>query len=222
MKTARWAWQWSPSIFACRCGDDLVTLDVRHGEYAVVAGAGGLIDVDAPTGRLDVADEGLAEHLSAAGQIRPTRGSAAACRKTAPTAAADIFNARETPLRPSQGWAFALALAEMIPLYWLRSFPGLVAPAPDVPIDPQGGPSDPLVRDALAFEKLLVWTPFQGQCLYRATILRRFLRRRGHHVDWVFGVRTSPFTAHCWLQSGGVVINDRLDHVSRFTALMVV
>ena len=110
----------------------------------------------------------------------------------------------------------------MIPLYRLRSFPQLVSPTTGVSLEARGGPSAALVRDALAFEKLLVWTPFQGQCLYRATMLRRFLRRRGHHVDWVFGVRTSPFTAHCWLQSGGVVINDRLDHVSRFTALMVV
>ena len=53
-------------------------------------------------------------------------------------------------------------------------------------------------------------------------MLRRFLHRRGLDAAWVFGARTWPFAAHCWLQVGDVVINDRIDHVDRFAPVMVV
>jgi hypothetical protein len=39
---------------------------------------------------------------------------------------------------------------------------------------------------------------------------------------WVFGVQSRPFAAHCWLQLGGVVLNDTVDHVKRYTPIMVV
>ena len=69
---------------------------------------------------------------------------------------------------------------------------------------------------------LLPWLPFQGQCLHRAFMLRRLLARRGLSVHWVFGVRTWPFMAHCWLQAGDTLVADDLDRVLGFTPILVV
>ena len=38
----------------------------------------------------------------------------------------------------------------------------------------------------------------------------------------VFAVMTRPFAAHCWVQLDETVLNDRLDHVRKFTPILVV
>jgi hypothetical protein len=38
----------------------------------------------------------------------------------------------------------------------------------------------------------------------------------------VFGVREAPFTAHCWVQDGAVVLNDHLENVDLYTPIMTV
>ncbi|MFN7110069.1 MAG: lasso peptide biosynthesis B2 protein [Brevundimonas sp.] len=72
---------------------------------------------------------------------------------------------------------------------------------------------------AADFAAALPWAPANGACLQRAFQLRRRLARRGVAVDWVFGVRTWPFSAHCWLQIDDRVIGDRLERVSAYTPI---
>lgn len=64
------------------------------------------------------------------------------------------------------------------------------------------------------------WIPFEGECLQRSFLLRAHLAAQGVATDWVFGVATWPFAAHCWLQIGDLVVGDRLSRVSRFTPIM--
>lgn len=72
------------------------------------------------------------------------------------------------------------------------------------------------------FERWSPLLPFQGLCLYRAYLLRAFLAAQGHGVDWVFGVRTWPFNAHCWLQLGDLLLDDDLDRVRLYTPILTV
>jgi hypothetical protein len=81
-------------------------------------------------------------------------------------------------------------------------------------------PSPEVERLVAAFERILPWLPFQEVCLYRAFLLKRVLRWRGHSARWVFGVRTWPFQAHCWLQIGDVVLDDAADRLAGFTPIM--
>ncbi len=222
MDTPERSWRWSPTVFAARWGQDLVVLDVSRDDYLVLAGAGAWTDMDLATGGLEIGDDGLAAQLGDSGLILAGSKPAMVQRRTAPEAREDIF--ANAPQRPHLGdmLAFAWVMVEMIPLYWLRSFPRLVhlQERPNGEDAPQ--PSEALTRSALVFERMLVWAPFQGKCLFRTAMLRRFLHRRGLRAAWVFGVRTWPFSAHCWLQVGGVVINDRVDHVAGFAPVMVV
>lgn len=51
-------------------------------------------------------------------------------------------------------------------------------------------------------------------------LLRRLLRSEGYSPLWIFGVRTWPFGAHCWLQVDDLVIGDTLDRVRFYTPIM--
>jgi hypothetical protein len=58
-------------------------------------------------------------------------------------------------------------------------------------------------------------------CLFEALALSGFLAAHGIYPQWVFGVQARPFAAHCWLQHQGVVLNDTVEYVSRYTPIMV-
>jgi hypothetical protein len=58
-------------------------------------------------------------------------------------------------------------------------------------------------------------------CLFDSLALAEFLARAGLFPNWIFGVTTEPFAAHCWLQHQNVVINDTPSYVCRYTPIMV-
>ncbi len=58
-------------------------------------------------------------------------------------------------------------------------------------------------------------------CLFEALALGNFLASHAIHPQWVFGVQARPFSAHCWLQYGAIVLNDSVEHVSQYTPIMV-
>jgi len=62
----------------------------------------------------------------------------------------------------------------------------------------------------------------KNECLFDSLALLEYLARNGIHADWVFGVQTRPFAAHCWVQHGDIVFNDTVEHVSGYTPIMVV
>ena len=66
------------------------------------------------------------------------------------------------------------------------------------------------------------FAPFQGECLFRAFLLLAYLRLEGRHATWVFGVRTYPFQAHCWLQVGDMVLNDAVERICGYTPIFAV
>lgn len=76
-------------------------------------------------------------------------------------------------------------------------------------------------RRAVLFQRWLPWVPFQGRCLYRAFMLREFLRLAKQDADWIVGVRTWPFEAHCWLQADALLLDDDIDRVSVYTPILV-
>lgn len=61
----------------------------------------------------------------------------------------------------------------------------------------------------------------EGSCLRNSLTLIEFLARYNLYPSWVFGVRLSPFAAHCWVQEEKTILNDTLENVSAFTPLMV-
>lgn len=66
------------------------------------------------------------------------------------------------------------------------------------------------------------WLPLEPRCLTDSLALLAFLRSHEAGANLVFGARLDPFAAHCWLQSGTVLLNDRLDRVETFTPVCIV
>lgn len=59
-------------------------------------------------------------------------------------------------------------------------------------------------------------------CLPNSAALTRALTANGIPARLVIGVRTPPFAAHCWVQTGTLLLNDRLDVVRIFTPILSV
>lgn len=77
-------------------------------------------------------------------------------------------------------------------------------------------------RLVAAFERMRVFLfSTKQECLYDSLAVLEFLARHGEFPSWVFGVRARPFAAHCWVQSGEVVFNDTVEHVSTYVPIMV-
>ncbi|MDE2051076.1 MAG: lasso peptide biosynthesis B2 protein [Gammaproteobacteria bacterium] len=62
----------------------------------------------------------------------------------------------------------------------------------------------------------------RSACLLDSLTLLHFLGAEGIHPDWVFGVKTEPFDAHCWVQYGEVLLNDVPDRVRQYSPILVV
>lgn len=62
----------------------------------------------------------------------------------------------------------------------------------------------------------------RSACLLDSLTMVHFLGAEGFHPDWVFGVKTEPFDAHCWLQLGEAVLNDAPDHVRQYSPILIV
>ncbi|HTX04332.1 MAG TPA: lasso peptide biosynthesis B2 protein [Steroidobacteraceae bacterium] len=87
----------------------------------------------------------------------------------------------------------------------------------------QGASTADLRLLVAAFTRLrpLFYT-LRSACLLDSLTLLHFLGADGICPDWVFGVKTEPFDAHCWVQQGEVLFNDVPDRVRQYSPILVV
>ena len=198
-------------------GEDVVTLDLNGDGYACLPEVGAHL-VRYPGGCLAADNAPFAEELVASGLFSltppelPEPSSPAPPRQTSRDTRVDRGGFQEVT-------QFVSAVRHAERTFRGRGLNALVADGR--PKRPLGREDDALVRRAVLFDRWLPWVPGQGLCLYRAYTLRRFLRSGGLDADWVFGVRTWPFSAHCWLQAGDLLLDDDLDRVALYTPILV-
>ena len=65
-------------------------------------------------------------------------------------------------------------------------------------------------------------TPIDAVCLQDSLALLDVYARRGLFPSFVIGVTTAPFAAHCWLQTGELILNEALDEAAQFLPILVV
>ena len=73
-----------------------------------------------------------------------------------------------------------------------------------------------LHRLARRFQKARACMPSPLSCLPDSLALRRWLAHRGYASTLVMAVRFEPFAAHCWIERGGVVLNDTPERIASF------
>lgn len=82
--------------------------------------------------------------------------------------------------------------------------------------------SEQLEACSLEFAQARAALPMKYNCLRDSIALLDFLAPRGHFPTLVFGVISSPFAAHCWVQSGDATLNETRDRAAAFTPILVV
>jgi len=199
-------------------GSDIVILDARENAYFCLAGAATEVRVRAEGVVFD--DDALAEDFDQAGFLAETPNPP---RILPTTATQDLAL---TVARPVKALDLALILGAWVTMafsYHTLPFDRLVARAQR---GRRRAPTQKLDRGAAnlvaTFERVLPWLPFQELCLYRAFLLLKILRWRGLEARWMFGVRTWPFQAHCWLQVGDTALDDTADRLAGFTPILAV
>lgn len=201
-------------VFMAKVGEDVVLLDLRTDAYACLAGVGEDLALTEGGVRADLGLLGLLADADLLAQDR------APSRRPLPPAAARELD----PRRLRWPLAHACSLSTAV---WRAARLGPGAPIRDLVAalpPPPGSAPDPMRVASIAsgFRRLLPWVPGQGACLYRAFVLLTMLRRAGQDANWVFGVRTWPFGAHCWLQLEDAVLDDDPERVARYTPIMAV
>lgn len=208
----------APDIHVAIVEEDVVVLDLKTDGYLCLPGLGlhlrrsaaGRWSSQEPRLLRDLVDLGLFEDGDAAPPVPLPRASR---------------SSRQTSLTP-EGWAprFSLLVTYARCSASIRGRPvrALIERSPNLPLPSTPDAVEDAARHAKLFER---WTPFvpgQGECLYRAFLLRSYLAERGFGSSWVFGVRTWPFAAHCWLQCGDLVLDDDPDRIGLYTPILVV
>ncbi|MCC6789646.1 MAG: lasso peptide biosynthesis B2 protein [Hyphomonadaceae bacterium] len=69
------------------------------------------------------------------------------------------------------------------------------------------------------FQKWRPLYPRAASCLFDSLALGRFLWGAGVRSNLIYAVRGGPFSAHAWLEIGGVVINDDAEYCAGFTVM---
>ena len=72
------------------------------------------------------------------------------------------------------------------------------------------------------FAALRLFYPRPYLCTFDSLALLEFLAAYALYPRWIFGVRADPFHAHCWVQYGETVLNDRIEHVTRLSPILAV
>jgi hypothetical protein len=195
-----------PHVHAAVVDDDAVLLDVAEDRYICVPGGRRHLGLTSNGRSLNPPDLGTADALRAAGLV--STGASLSARPRIQPAVRDL---REGP-RGRFGFSDGLHAMGALTDYWRhyrgRPLPHILAyvrrqgPAQPAAITPS------VARLVTVFAAALVWLPVPRKCLVRSFLLLRFLQWSGEDAEWIFGVSTWPFTAHCWLQVGDVVLDD--------------
>lgn len=202
-------------IVAANIAGDLVLFDAHRNMYRCIAPPIGdevwhLIGRDAA----QAIDPSLVEGLSAQGIdiARCRRADANLIRPRRDIGSVDLR--RRVPKRSVVRMALAATGAGM---RFAGLFGGFHAPA--TIIEPNAVDDDRVREVAGSFHILRPLIPRIGRCLPQALVLRDFLALHGVETQIVFGVRSSPFEAHCWVERRGLVINDTVDHIRQFAPI---
>ncbi|PZQ63460.1 MAG: lasso peptide biosynthesis B2 protein [Phenylobacterium zucineum] len=197
--------------------EDLVLLDIPGDAYhCLPEAAAAWADLEAGRDSPDAA--GLAAQLREAGLRAGPRPA------PPPDLPQRSHVSGAAELRPMDLWRLFCAWVDLQTRYNGRAFEQVLRAARPSPAAPaRQDPDDPeLARLVSVFLWAAVWIPADRKCLVRSFLLLRFLQRSGRDARWVFGVRTWPFVAHCWLQVGDRVLDDERERLAAYTPIHAV
>lgn len=219
--------QTAPGVHLAVVEEDVVVLDVGADQYNCLLDAAALVRI-ADDGRLWPRYAEVAAALVDAGLAVPVSSPAPPRAHSFIAPTRDLPGDAPLPAPPGGGSRSAgpgafrtlLTLARAGHAFERLTLAGLTADKPEHVRRPRSSDPAHLARLVAAARRLRPWLPREGECLKRAFQLRALLAEHGVVADWIFGVRTWPFAAHCWLQVDDLVVGDRLERVRLYTPIL--
>lgn len=83
-------------------------------------------------------------------------------------------------------------------------------------------PERNIIRETCTFLHARRHIASPGSCLPDSIALVNFLSRRRLHANLVIGVTSQPFSAHSWVQSGSLALNEAVSIAASHTPILVV
>jgi hypothetical protein len=229
-------------VFVCVNGEHLVLLDVKEDRYwaleaSATSGLGALVggwpvkgadetNAEAPTAETQAAIDVLRGRGLLTDSV-PLGKDATPVIATTPTRELISDSEQAGGAQAGSWWGFIVASAQAKIALRTQAFERVIRRVRErkAAVGPESPPFDVerARRLVAAFMHRRVFLfSSRNECLYDSLALLEYLARFGLHADWVFGVQTRPFAAHCWVQLGDIVFNDTVEHVSGYTPIMVV
>lgn len=216
----------------CRFEGRTIVLDITADRYWQLSEDAGRILETVGAGMTDGIDEHALARLVTLGFVAPAgEGSVAMTESPGAAIGASLPHPSTSALeRASQqahtGWTTAcevamLAIAARVALRRLALKIILDRLAARRRRTTPSPPTTNLEQLAQRFARCRRLVPLRPLCLPDSIAFLWFAMRRGHAPRLVFGVEAFPFTAHCWVQDGDVILTDALDHAGRFKPIMV-
>jgi hypothetical protein len=228
-------------VFLCVSGEHVVLLDLKEDQYwaleaAQTAGLAPLVHgwpVQAPEGSVPAEQS---PETTAALEVLQSRAllteSIPPGKEATPVSAVaparELISETETSAGPHLGSWFVFLLSSVFAKIVLRtwSFERVISRVrrrKELAARHSGTSDHERARKLVeAFYRYRIFLfSSKDECLYDSFALIEFLARYDILADWVFGVQTRPFVAHCWVQQDDVVFNDTVERVSGYTPIMV-
>ncbi len=189
-RTAPELLHWAAHVRWAVENDVLFVLDLRSDAYLSV-----------PMAKLET--PGLARQLDERGLLRPAGDPS-------------LPELRRMPSRDGKGlwsfWRAALWARNVMKRRTLDRATTLLQGADDAAA---AGARELVVR----FQRWRPLYPRAASCLFDSLALGRFLWSAGVRSNLIYAVRGGPFSAHAWLEIGGVIINDDPEYCAGFTPM---
>lgn len=215
-------WRLGGELTACIAADQVLLLDLRSNRYF---------------GLPDSCNRDFAAWLHAGGRAKLPEGCAAMLSRLAGPDLARLRERRPEPclvtrpqavdsdlLRPSgvrPGRLLAAGIAVASAWRDVRSLPLSAILAKRLAPCAQGrAPAETLRRRLAEFRTLRPLVPVPRVCLHDCLALLDWLGPARAGAELVLGVTAFPFSAHCWVQFDGRVIDDHPDSPSRFQPIL--
>lgn len=208
----------APHIHLAFCDRDLVVLDVRADTYALLVDAAPLVLLGARRGELHAAPDVIGD-LQTLGLIAD--GPSDTPPPSLPGLTGEIAP-HPGPLPRSLLFCAAVDSLVSTAAFARKPFAALIETAARRRTQVRPVTDEEIARIVGAFQAIHPWIPFEGDCLQRGYRLHHNLHRAGIAARWVFGVRTWPFLAHCWVQVGDRVVGDTRERVEGFSPILAV
>lgn len=214
-------WILAPGVAFCRVGEKLVFLDLNRDRYVAFGNGIRCAFERLVSGQPNDSDS--MTHLIATGLI-----DRCDCETQLEAVTANVPTS-DLSVRPLGRPELQMTVAAFRHLYWAKGAmqSGRLAKTVSELRNAKHhrevtGDERDLVDLAAAYAAARLLVPLAPKCLLDSLALFRLLVTHNMSPTFIFGVRLTPFAAHCWLQSSTVVLTGTAEDARNFTPIMVI